>query len=127
MKKPRAMLAAGLAAGLVLTGVAVPGIATATGDEPSDWPMYNWDASGSRHNADEKTLRPGNVGGLVEKWRVPVKAVHGTPTVVGNRLYVGDSNATTGFEGTFRALNADTGEVLGSGPASTRSQAAPWW
>ena len=38
---------------------------------PADWPSYNHDPSGWRFNPAEKTLGPGNVGKLVEKWRFP--------------------------------------------------------
>ena len=38
---------------------------------PEDWPTYNHDVLGWRYNAAEKTLSPGNVSGLVEKWRAP--------------------------------------------------------
>src|SRR5262245_64669805 len=38
---------------------------------PHDWPMYNRDVLGTRHNPAEKTLGPENVDKLVEKWRFP--------------------------------------------------------
>src|SRR5207249_11335665 len=62
---------------------------TSAATSPADWPSYNHDASGWRFNPAEKTLGPGNVGKLVEKWRFPaagskekVGVVHATPSVV---------------------------------------------
>jgi len=40
-------------------------------DDPHDWPMYNRDVAGTRHNAAEKALTTKNVDKLVEKWRFP--------------------------------------------------------
>lgn len=64
--------------------------------DPRDWPMYNHDVSGTRHNGAETALGPTNVGDLVEKWRFPAKgsgeligAVHATPIVVGGCVYFG--------------------------------------
>jgi glucose dehydrogenase len=69
-----ALLAAQIA---VLLGGATPA-QNKTGDrppavsaDPQDWPMYNRDVLGTRHNPAEKTLGPENVGKLVEKWRFP--------------------------------------------------------
>src|SRR5882762_6587178 len=63
---------------------------------PADWPSYNHDVSGWRFNPAEKTLGPGNVGKLVEKWRFPaagstqtVGVVHATPSVVNGEVYFG--------------------------------------
>src|SRR6266576_2667922 len=63
---------------------------------PADWPSYNHDASGWRFNPAEKTLGPGNVGKLVEKWRFPtagstqtVGVVHATTSVVAGEVYFG--------------------------------------
>jgi glucose dehydrogenase len=39
--------------------------------DPHDWPMYNRDVLGTRHNPAERTLGTENVGKLVEKWRFP--------------------------------------------------------
>jgi outer membrane protein assembly factor BamB/dienelactone hydrolase len=58
--------------------------------------MYNHDLAGWRFNPAEKTLGPGNVGKLVEKWRFPaadskeqIGVVHATPAVVGGEVYFG--------------------------------------
>ena len=63
---------------------------------PADWPMYNHDPAGWRFNPAEKTLGPGNVGKLVEKWRFPaadsketIGVVHATPAVVAGEVYFG--------------------------------------
>jgi polyvinyl alcohol dehydrogenase (cytochrome) len=42
-------------------------------DNAHDWPSYNRDAAGTRHNPVEKTLGVDNVGALVEKWRFPAQ------------------------------------------------------
>ncbi len=81
-------------------GAAVPAVQGAGADKmaiaPADWPMYNHDAAGWRYNRAEKTLRPANVGQLVEKWRFPaanaketIGVVHATPTVVAGEVYFG--------------------------------------
>src|SRR5262245_55525592 len=64
--------------------------------DAADWAMYNHDLAGWRFNAAEKTLGPGNVGKLVEKWRFPaadsketIGVVHATPTVVAGEVYFG--------------------------------------
>ena len=68
----------------------------ARGADPADWPTYNHGPNGWRFNPAEKTLGPGNVGGLVEKWRFPaadsketIGVVHATPTVVAGEVYFG--------------------------------------
>ena len=35
-----------------------------------DWPTYNGDVVGSRHNAGEESLSKENVGRMEEKWRL---------------------------------------------------------
>jgi hypothetical protein len=39
--------------------------------DAKDWPMYNCDVLGSRHNAGESALDKADVARLEEKWRVP--------------------------------------------------------
>ncbi|HWY86297.1 MAG TPA: hypothetical protein VNX28_06220 [Gemmataceae bacterium] len=39
--------------------------------DPNDWPMYNRDVIGTRHNTGETAISPENAGQLVEKWRFP--------------------------------------------------------
>jgi len=65
-------------------------------DDPKDWPMYNRDVLGTRHNAGETVLDKSNVGKLVEKWRFPAKdsdqevgVIHATPSVVDGYVYFG--------------------------------------
>ncbi len=69
-----------------------PGVAV--GDK--DWPMYNRDVLGSRHNAGETALDKANVARLEEKWRFPPEAadfeigvIHATPVVVNGYVYFG--------------------------------------
>ena len=71
--------------------------------DTKDWPTYNCDALGWRHNAGEKTLSKENVGRVEEKWRFPPKGadfeigvIHATPAVVNGYVYFGTvNNATT--------------------------------
>lgn len=63
--------------------------------DPKDWPMYNRDVIGTRHNPGEKALGRDNVGKLVEKWRFPradskekIGVVHAT-VVVNGHVYFG--------------------------------------
>src|SRR5262249_31517740 len=71
-----------------------------------DWTMYNFDPAGTRDNTAEKILSPTNVGGLQVQWSFPTKGVvAGTPAVVGDAVYAGDSS------GTFYALSRD-GKLL---------------
>ena len=91
---------------------ALPASPAATQADPGDWPMYNHDVLGSRNNSAETILSPATVGTMVEKWRVDVDAaVHGTPIVVDGTVYVGDGTISD-FSGTFRAIDAETGDVL---------------
>jgi glucose dehydrogenase len=61
-----------------------------------DWPSYNADVLGTRHNAAEKSLGKANVGKLVEKWRFEssllagrvLGPVHATPIVVNGHVYI---------------------------------------
>jgi glucose dehydrogenase len=79
---------------LVAIVLALPAAGFAS--DPKDWPSYNGDAAGSRHNAGETALGKANVGKLEEKWRFPatgsdlkIGVVHGTPVVVGGHVYFG--------------------------------------
>jgi polyvinyl alcohol dehydrogenase (cytochrome) len=60
-----------------------------------DWPSYNADNLGTRHNKGEKKLGAATAGKLVEKWKFtgsfldPLGAVHGTPVVVNGHVYFG--------------------------------------
>jgi hypothetical protein len=58
----------------------------------NNWSEYNYDGLGSRDNTAEHTLSPDNVGGLQVLWSHPTRGiVAGTPAVVGNAVYAGDS------------------------------------
>src|SRR5262249_7683241 len=73
----------------------------------NDWSMYNYDIAGTRNNTAEHILSPGNVGGLQVLWSFPTKGVvAGTPAVVHDVVYAGDSS------GSFTALTRD-GQLLG--------------
>jgi polyvinyl alcohol dehydrogenase (cytochrome) len=94
----------------VLTGgsttAASPGGA---GSSRGDWPTWQKDLLGSRHNAAERTITPRNVGNLKLKWAfsypadTPNTAVRSHPAVVGDTIYFG------GPDGTFYANDARTG------------------
>ncbi len=72
---------------------------------PHDWPTYNCDVLGTRHNKGEKKLGKDNVAGLVEKWRFPprgafqlVGAIHATPVVVNGYVYFGTATFPTVYK-----------------------------
>ena len=94
--------------------------------DPKDWPTYNCDAAGSRHNAAETALSPATVGQLEEKWRFPAKGsdrkigvVHATPVVVDGSVYFG-----TLTEPTFYKLAPD-GQLKWSYPLPRRPEPEP--
>jgi polyvinyl alcohol dehydrogenase (cytochrome) len=73
----------------------LPALAHGQGDA-ADWPMYNRDVLGTRHNSGEKTLSPATAGRLEEKWRFPARdsdlqigVIHATPAVVDGYVYFG--------------------------------------
>lgn len=77
----------------------------AQADDPNDWPSYNCDAVGTRHNPAEKALGTANVGTLVEKWRFPaadakdaIGVVHATPVVVNGCVYFGTATNPTFYK-----------------------------
>ena len=93
------IVAAGLLAGaneLVRAGVdVVPA-------DPNDWPMYNHDPEGTRHNFAEDILSPATVGDLEVKWTYETAApVAGSPAVVKDRIYAADAT------GAVHALDRD--------------------
>jgi uncharacterized protein (TIGR03118 family) len=58
----------------------------------SNWSMYNFDAAGTRDNTAEHILSPSNAGNLQVQWEFPTQGVvAGTPAVVGNTVYAGDT------------------------------------
>src|SRR2546426_3907745 len=65
-------------------------------DDAKDWPMYNRDVIGTRHNRGETAIDKSNAGRLEEKWRFPAKGaspeigvIHATPVVVNGYVYFG--------------------------------------
>jgi len=79
--------------------------AAATSADPKDWPMYNADVLGTRHNVGEKTLSKDNVVKLVEKWRFPatlsltvVGVIHATPVVVNGYVYFATATTPTVYK-----------------------------
>jgi outer membrane protein assembly factor BamB len=81
-----------------------------TQDDGKDWPMYNRDVLGTRHNRGETAINKSNAGRLVEKWRFPAKGsdhqigvIHATPVVVNGYVYFG----TTTLNPTFYKLSPD--------------------
>jgi outer membrane protein assembly factor BamB len=73
--------------------------------DAKDWPTYNGNVVGSRHNAGETALSKANVGRLEEKWRFPPKAadfkigvIHATPVVVNGYVYFGTVNKATFYK-----------------------------
>jgi polyvinyl alcohol dehydrogenase (cytochrome) len=59
---------------------------------PHDWPMFNHNPQGTRHNTAESRLRPSNVDDLEVLWEHPTDgAIAGTPAVVDNVVYAADS------------------------------------
>jgi polyvinyl alcohol dehydrogenase (cytochrome) len=64
--------------------------------DTKDWPTYNADVLGTRHNVGEKVLDKDNAKNLVQKWRFTsfppfqiVGAIHATPVVVNGYVYFG--------------------------------------
>jgi polyvinyl alcohol dehydrogenase (cytochrome) len=85
-----------------------PAVAPAQ-DDAKDWPMYNRDVLGTRHNRGETAIDRSNAGRLEEKWRFPAKGsdleigvVHATPVVVDGYVYFG-----TATDPTFYKLSPD--------------------
>jgi polyvinyl alcohol dehydrogenase (cytochrome) len=70
-------------------------------DDAKDWPMYNRDVLGTRHNSGETAINKTNAGRLEEKWRFPAKGsdldvgvIHATPVVVDGYVYFGTATDT---------------------------------
>jgi polyvinyl alcohol dehydrogenase (cytochrome) len=71
-----------------------PGADVVSGD-PKDWPMYNRDPEGSRHNFAEHVLSPNTVGDLQVKWSFETAgAIAGTAAVVNDRVFAADATGT---------------------------------
>jgi polyvinyl alcohol dehydrogenase (cytochrome) len=65
-------------------------------EDAKDWPMYNRDVIGTRHNPGETAIDRSNAVQLEEKWRFPAKnsdveigVIHATPIVVDGYVYFG--------------------------------------
>jgi polyvinyl alcohol dehydrogenase (cytochrome) len=79
------------------------------GPEPGPaWPSLGLDDANSRHNRDERTLSPDNVGQLVQRWRLDGfgKGVTSAPVVLDGVVYFGD------WAGTLHAVRAADGTVV---------------
>src|SRR5207249_5146616 len=93
----------------VLLAAALPWAVARAQDDAKDWPMYNRDVLGTRHNREETALDKSNAGRLTEKWRFPAKGsdleigvIHATPIVVDGYVYFG-----TATDPTFYKLTPD--------------------
>jgi polyvinyl alcohol dehydrogenase (cytochrome) len=95
-------------------------------DDAKDWPTYNHDVLGWRHNPGESAVGKANAGKLEVKWRFPARGsklqigvIHATPAVVGGYVYFG-----TATDPTFYKLTPD-GKVRWSyrNPALPRPEA----
>ena len=91
--------------GAALLGACLTAVAAAAQDDPRDWPMYNHDVAGTRHNAAEKALGPPEARQLVEKWRFPARdskdeigVIHATPVVVNGYVYFGTTTDPTFYK-----------------------------
>ena len=96
-------------AGLALAlAIVITTVAPAANDA-KDWPMYNRDVLGTRHNRGETAIDKSNAGRLDEKWRFPaadsdleIGVIHTTPIVVDGYVYFG-----TATDPTFYKLTPD--------------------
>lgn len=77
--------------------------------DSKDWPIYNYDLAGSRHNRGEQVIGPSNATNLEEKWRFPAKGsnrrigvIRATPTAVNGYVYFGTATTPTFYKLTPR-------------------------
>src|SRR5437868_1309264 len=71
-----------------------------------NWPMFGYNAAGSRYNANEKILNTSNVWSLVKYWSYATGGfIDGSPAVVNGTVYVG-------YGPILYAVNATTGVLL---------------
>jgi polyvinyl alcohol dehydrogenase (cytochrome) len=100
-------LLAFLTAVLLGTAVSLTVTSTASAGRRGDWPTWQGDLTGSRHNAAEHRITAGNVGRLQLKWAFAYpktgSVAKSQPAVVGGTVYFG------GPDGRFYALDARTG------------------
>ncbi|MGP0064118.1 MAG: PQQ-binding-like beta-propeller repeat protein [Isosphaeraceae bacterium] len=94
----RAIWAIGLCA-------ALPATAARAQTDAKDWPMYNRDVIGTRHNPGETAIGRANAGLLEEKWRFPARGsgqeigvIHATPIVVNGYVYFGTATDPTFYK-----------------------------
>ncbi|GLZ28352.1 cytochrome CBB3 [Lentzea sp. NBRC 105346] len=91
------------AAAVILITSAAP----VSASRSADWPGWQHDLAGSRHNAAEWRLNPRTVGKLKLKWAFTYEAqgafLRSQPAVAGDTIYFG------GPDGKFRARDARTG------------------
>ncbi len=80
----------------VCVGMFVAAHSAVAQTDPADWPMYNHDVLGTRHNPAETAINKDNASQLVEKWRFPTEdsdvqigVIHATPVVVKSEVYFG--------------------------------------
>jgi polyvinyl alcohol dehydrogenase (cytochrome) len=72
----------------------------------ADWPMWGYNLSNHRYNANESTITPANVGKLTLRWAFvfpDTMIASSQPTVIGDTVYVGSYN------GSVYALDTATG------------------
>jgi polyvinyl alcohol dehydrogenase (cytochrome) len=72
----------------------------------ADWPMWGYNLSNHRYNANERTITPANVGTLKLRWAFvfpDTMIASSQPTVIGDTVYVGSYN------GSVYALDTATG------------------
>ena len=105
--------------------------AAAVSADPNDWPMYNRDLLGTRHNPSEKALGRENVGQLVEKWRFPaidssesIGVVHATVVVNGHVYFGTETTPTFNFNWPGKSVIDD--KVANSSVASWSFPAVCW-
>ena len=92
---------AGAAVLMVLSG-----FSSSARADGNDWPMYNYDAVGSRNNGSESVLNLWTVPRLRQVWKTTTAApVTGTPIVVAGKVFAGD------WSGAFYRLNATNGHI----------------
>jgi polyvinyl alcohol dehydrogenase (cytochrome) len=98
-------------AATLLSVLAVDSSGVARAARPSQrstsWPLYGYDLSGTRWNAEETEIDSASVASLQPSWsQSGLTGVTGTPVVVGTTTYFGD------WKGQVHAVQAETGHPL---------------
>ena len=88
-----------------------PGDTTDCSQTSADWPMSNYDPTGTRMNVNEHTLSTSNVAALVKGWSVLGGADTNDPIVANGVAYIG------GNDGKLYAFDARTGNFIWSSDA----------